>query len=108
MTYPAMILDASLLVIVSLAMLFMVAENEFFRPLLPRLFGLGAAWFSFSQAMWLMGVWTPGASGFPLPRIGFDAMVALLTLLLVVSTVRSRIRPGHPAQRPTRPSAAGR
>ena len=76
MSFTAMTIDAGLLLIISLAMLIILSEDEWFQPMLPRLFGIAIGVAAFSQAMWLLGVWIPGASGFPLPRIGFDATVA--------------------------------
>lgn len=81
MTFTAMTIDAILLIIVALAIFVIIVEDDYYDAFLPRILASAAGICAFGQAMWLLGVWVPGASGFPTPRIGFDAMIALLAVL---------------------------
>lgn len=76
-------IDAALLIFVALAVLVLLAEDRWFTHWPMRPVGVGFGIASFSQAMWLLGVWVPGTSGFPWPRIMFDALLLLLVLIRV-------------------------
>jgi len=89
MSFTAMTIDASILIVISLAMLVILSEDGWFQPILPRAFGIAVGIAAFSQAMWLLGVWVPGASGFPLPRIWFDATIAGVVLVRAYQVARS-------------------
>lgn len=78
MSETSMHIDASLLIIFSLCVVVILSEDPYYQSLIPRSIGAFIGAFAFMQAMWLLGMWVPGASGFPLPRIGFDGMLAAM------------------------------
>ncbi len=46
-----------------------------------------AGFFYFAQATWLAGVWLPGQTGFPWPRLGADGVVGFGFLVRTVSVL---------------------
>ena len=88
MSETSMHIDAILLVTFSLAVVYLLSEDAYYQALIPRALGALMGAFSFVQAMWLLGFWIPGASGFPLPRIGFDATIAVLAIFRAANVFR--------------------
>lgn len=82
-------IDAGLLILAALSTAILLCADNVFRPILPAvtLALLGGA--AFLQAMWLLGVWIPGAVGYPWPRLTFDAALFLLLLWRTVRVLRA-------------------
>lgn len=84
-------IDAILLITTTLAILVILAEDSWFQGIVPRTVGVGAGMFAFGQAMWLLGVWVPGASGFPVPRIGYDGAICALAVTRAIVVVKQSV-----------------
>ena len=100
MSETSMYIDAILLIIFSLCIVVVLSEDPHYQALIPRAIASFIGAFAFMQAMWLLGMWIPGASGFPLPRIGFDGMLAAMASyraygVLKLAAADRRRRPEH-------------
>ena len=71
-------IDAGLLIVSAMCISVLLCADNVFRPIFPAIIlaALGGA--AFLQAMWLVGVWVPGSSGYPWPRLSFDVALFLL------------------------------
>jgi hypothetical protein len=72
--------DAIVLLGLVVCVLIFLADDPFYKPWWRRAMLVGLGLGLFSQSMWLLGVWIPGASGFPWPRLTVD--VCLLAMAL--------------------------
>ena len=77
-------LDAFLLFLTAAAVLFLLSEDKTFGNFWLRLVLVLFGFFSFSQGMWLIGIWKPGSAGYPWPRVMLDTTIALLAVARVV------------------------
>jgi hypothetical protein len=68
-------LDAFVLVATALLMGVLLCWDWPFRSWLPGLGLAVAAGFAVHQSFWLLGEWSPGAAGYPWPRLAYDASI---------------------------------
>lgn len=69
-------IDAAFLIVVTVCSLILATEDGSLSRW-TRIPVLMVGCFSFWQALWLLGIWVPGASGYPLPRLILDFSFAL-------------------------------
>lgn len=87
-----MFLDAIFLVMISISVFVLLAEDCWFRHWPMRPIGVAFGISSFAQSMWLLGVWTPSSSGFPLPRIVFDVLLFAIVAVRVFAVLADKYR----------------
>jgi hypothetical protein len=68
--------------------LIFLAADPFYQPMWRRAPLIGAGFGMFSHAMWLLGVWVPGASGFPWPRFTMDACLLAIAIARALIVIR--------------------
>lgn len=87
-TITLMQIDAALLILAAMGIATLVCADQVFRPIVPAIPLALIGGTSFLQAMWLLGVWVPGAAGYPWPRLGFDAaffaLVVWRTIVVII------------------------
>jgi hypothetical protein len=80
--------DALVLLGLVVCVLIFLAVDPFFQPILRRAPLVGLGFGLFSHAMWLLGVWIPGASGFPWPRFTIDVCMLAIGIARAVVVIR--------------------
>jgi hypothetical protein len=87
----AMQIDATFLLAITSCTLILLTEDRtlglFSRPAVALVGAL-----SFAQALWLLGIWIPGASGFPWPRLALDGGFALAAILRTATVLKEYYR----------------
>lgn len=86
--------DAVLLVMIALCCGVVVCEDRS-QHFLPKLGFVALACMSCFQAAWLLGIWSPGAAGYPWPRLSFDFVLFVLIvwqMLMMLSENRQEGR----------------
>lgn len=88
--------DAVLLILASLCLGILICADRVFQPFLPAVIAAAIGGTAFLQAMWLLGVWIPGAAGYPWPRLSFDvaffALVVWRTIVVLIECYRQHRR----------------
>lgn len=87
-----MIIDAFFMVLISLSLFILLAEDCWFARWPMRPIGVAFGLSAFSQAMWLLGIWVPSSSGFPLPRIVFDCLLFAIVAVRVFAVLAQKYR----------------
>lgn len=89
--FIAMQIDALLLMVLATSALVILTEDVSLCFVQRAAVALaGAA--SFAQAMWLLGIWIPSASGYPWPRVSLDIALAVVAVLRAVAVVTFNYR----------------
>jgi hypothetical protein len=67
--------DAAMLMIMTISAI-IIAQEDTTLGRLPRFAVLVVGIASFAQVLWLLGIWEPGAAGYPSARLALDAALA--------------------------------
>lgn len=90
--------DAMALLIMSLCTIILVCHDHNLG-LFSRCAVSFAGAMCFAQAMWLLGLWVPGAAGYPLPRLMLDIALSVASVTRASAVLvqhYTRHRPIHP------------